>query len=222
MVPQEFNFSIFEKCIDIVVNQAGYYGIPYEEAYPKAKQYLESLGLAEKLNTPARMLSGGMKRRLMIARALVHDPKILILDEPTAGVDIELRRGMWDFLTDLSKKGVTIILTTHYLEEAEALCNKVAIIRSGEIVESGTMRDVLSNLSTENYTLDISKNPSDAELSALKAYEPIVGDHSITLSVTKEQKISEAISRVESLGLGITSLRNTSNRLEAYFLELTK
>jgi ABC-2 type transport system ATP-binding protein len=144
IVPQEVNFNPFEKCLDIVVNQAGYYGIPRREALPRAEALLRSLGLGEKLHQPARTLSGGMKRRLMIARALVQKPQLLILDEPTAGVDVELRRSMWDFLQGLVREGVTILLTTHYLEEAEALCENLAIIHRGRIIKQGSMAELLA------------------------------------------------------------------------------
>lgn len=144
IVPQEVNFNPFEKCLDIVVNQAGYYGIPRREALPRAEALLKSLGLGDKLQQPARTLSGGMKRRLMIARALVQKPKLLILDEPTAGVDVELRRSMWEFLQGLVREGVTILLTTHYLEEAEALCENIAVINRGQIIKQGRMADLLA------------------------------------------------------------------------------
>jgi ABC-2 type transport system ATP-binding protein len=159
VVPQEFNFNQFEKAFDILVTQAGYYGIPAKVAKERAEQYLTQLGLWDKRDVPSRSLSGGMKRRLMIARALVHEPRLLILDEPTAGVDIELRRSMWTFLTELNEKGITIILTTHYLEEAEQLCRNIGIIDHGTIVENTSMRDLLKQLHVETFLLDL-KNHS--------------------------------------------------------------
>ncbi|MGB3596222.1 MAG: ABC transporter ATP-binding protein, partial [Pseudomonas neustonica] len=154
VVPQEFNFSQFEKTMDILVNQAGYYGIAHKEAKVKAEQYLKRLGLWEKRDVPSRMLSGGMKRRLMIARALIHEPKLLILDEPTAGVDIEIRRSMWQFLQEINEQGITIVLTTHYLEEAEHLCKNIAIIDQGEIIHNTSMRKLLGGLHVETFLLD--------------------------------------------------------------------
>ncbi|RMH39040.1 MAG: ABC transporter ATP-binding protein, partial [Gammaproteobacteria bacterium] len=165
LVPQEFNFSVFETCEQIVVNQAGYYGVPRNEAKKRAKMLLGELGLWEKRNTQARMLSGGMKRRLMIARALMHSPKLLVLDEPTAGVDIELRRSMWDFLIELNRSGTTILLTTHYLEEAEQLCRNIAIIDHGKIIENTSMRALLNKLDVETFVLDLDeKSPKVDEL----------------------------------------------------------
>jgi ABC-2 type transport system ATP-binding protein len=155
VVPQEFNFGIFEKVIDIVLDQAGYYGIPRREALPKAEKLLKQLGLYDKRNEKSRTLSGGMKRRLMIARGLVHDPKVLILDEPTAGVDIEIRREMWEFLEKLNQSGTTIILTTHYLEEAEQLCNNMAIINKGEVIERGAVKDLLGKMDQETFVFDL-------------------------------------------------------------------
>jgi len=160
VVPQEFNFGQFEKVIDILATQAGYYGIPRPRAYAQAEKYLHRLGLWEKRDQQARMLSGGMKRRLMIARALVHEPRLLILDEPTAGVDIELRRSMWEFLTELNRNGTTIILTTHYLEEAETLCRDIAIIDHGQIVENTDMKSLLAKLHLETFILDLREAPA--------------------------------------------------------------
>ncbi|MDG1486106.1 MAG: ABC transporter ATP-binding protein, partial [Porticoccaceae bacterium] len=154
VVPQEFNFNQFEKPIDILINQAGYYGIPAKLARERAEKYLKQLALWDKRDTPSRTLSGGMKRRLMIARALIHEPKLLVLDEPTAGVDIELRRSMWAFLQEINRQGTTIILTTHYLEEAESLCRNVAIIDHGEIVKNTSIRELLTQLNTETFVLD--------------------------------------------------------------------
>jgi ABC-2 type transport system ATP-binding protein len=155
LVPQEFNFNQFEPLINILVNQAGYYGVSRKVALVRAEKYLKQLELWDKRNDAGRMLSGGMKRRLMIARALMHEPKMLILDEPTAGVDIEIRRGMWDFLKRLNKEGITIILTTHYLEEAETLCRNIAIIDGGQIVENTSMKGLLAQLDTETFVFDL-------------------------------------------------------------------
>jgi ABC-2 type transport system ATP-binding protein len=162
IVPQEFNFNMFEKVVDIVTNQAGYYGLPRHIACERAEKYLRELGLWDKRDVSGRMLSGGMKRRLMIARALVHEPRLLILDEPTAGVDIEMRRGMWDFLKQLNARGTTIILTTHYLEEAEALCRNIAIINHGEIVENSSIKDLLRRLHREVFIIDTRMRCPDA------------------------------------------------------------
>ena len=171
MVPQEFNFNQFEKTFDIVVTQAGYYGIPPKIAKERAEQYLTQLGLWDKRDVPSRSLSGGMKRRLMIARALVHEPRLLILDEPTAGVDIELRRSMWTFLTELNQKGITIILTTHYLEEAEQLCRNIGIIDHGTIVENTSMKQLLSQLHVETFLLDL-KNTLTSRAAVARLPDP--------------------------------------------------
>ena len=223
VVPQEFNFGVFERVLDIVVNQAGYYGIPRAVALPRAKEYLERLGLGDKLFAQARTLSGGMKRRLMIARGLVHEPKILILDEPTAGVDIELRRGMWEFLTELNRKGTTIVLTTHYLEEAEQLCKNVAIINKGSIVAEGDMQELLRNMDEETFIFDLERNCSDKEFAALKNYAPKhSGDTSIELTLTKTHSINKAVGDLNELGLVVKSLRNKTNRLEEFFISRTQ
>ncbi len=223
VVPQEFNFGIFEKVLDIVLDQAGYYGISRRQAYPNAKKYLTQLGLWEKKDVQARELSGGMKRRLMIARGLVHDPKFLILDEPTAGVDIELRRGMWDFLRELNRdKGVTILLTTHYLDEAEELCRNMAIINRGEIVASGLIRDLLATMEDESVILDLDRFPDEGTLSDLAAFHPRMIEKSLEVTVNRRHSISRLIQLLSAAGLEALSLRNTSNRLEAYFLRMTK
>lgn len=175
-MPQDFNFGIFEKPYDIVLSQAGYYGIPPEVAKHNVEKYLKALGLWDKKDVQARTLSGGMKRRLMIARALVHDPSILILDEPTAGVDLELRLGMYDFLRELNEGGTTIILTTHYLEEAETLCRNVAIIDKGAIVKYGPIRQLLATMEDEVVSIDLDKKPEEALLKELKTYVPFVSE----------------------------------------------
>lgn len=223
VVPQEFNFGIFEKVLDIVLDQAGYYGISCRQAYSNAKRYLTQLGLWEKRDVQARELSGGMKRRLMIARGLVHDPKFLILDEPTAGVDIELRRGMWDFLRELNRdKGVTILLTTHYLDEAEELCRNTAIINQGEIVASGLIKDLLATMEDESVVLDLDRSPDENTLSDLAVFHPQVTEKSLEVTVNRQYSISQVIRILGAAGIEVLSFRNTSNRLEAYFLRMTK
>lgn len=223
VVPQEFNFGIFEKVLDIVLDQAGYYGISRRQAYPNAKKYLTQLGLWEKKDVQARELSGGMKRRLMIARGLVHDPRFLILDEPTAGVDIELRRGMWDFLRELNRdKGVTILLTTHYLDEAEELCRNMAIINRGEIVASGLIKDLLATMEDESVILDLDRSPDEKTLSGLAVFHPRVTERSLEVTVNRQHSISQLMRLLSASDLEVLSLRNVSNRLEAYFLRMTK
>ncbi|MEL0629686.1 ABC transporter ATP-binding protein [Psychromonas aquatilis] len=220
LVPQEFNFNQFEPPLQILVNQAGYYGTPRKEAYIRAEKYLKQLDLWGKRNEPARELSGGMKRRLMIARALMHEPKLLILDEPTAGVDIELRRSMWDFLTDLNKKGVTIILTTHYLEEAESLCRNIGIINQGELVINTSMKKLLSRLDKETFILDVDSSiqlPKSSEYS-LKALD----ESTVELELANSQSLNEVFELLTARGISVKSLRNKSNRLEELFLELVK
>lgn len=222
VVPQEFNFGIFEKVLDIVVNQAGYYGIPRSVAVPRAKEYLERLGLGEKMHVQARMLSGGMKRRLMIARGLIHEPKLLILDEPTAGVDIELRRGMWEFLTELNRKGTTIILTTHYLEEAEQLCRNVAIIGKGEIVAQGAIKELLANMDEETFVFDLDKDCDGDSLASLSAFDAKrIAPATIELTLTKDRSMNAAVLKLNELGFTVKSLRNKTNRLEEFFIKRT-
>ncbi len=222
VVPQEFNFGIFETVFDIVVNQAGYYGIPRSIAIPRAKEYLTKLGLGDKLDAKAMTLSGGMKRRLMIARGLVHEPRLLILDEPTAGVDIELRRGMWEFLTALNKKGVTIILTTHYLEEAEQLCKNVAIINKGEIVARGEIKKLLANMEEETFVFDLDQTPDKHMLDALAKYYPKHKDGTtLELTITPKLPINAAVLDLNTAGLTVKSLRNKTNRLEEFFMSQT-
>lgn len=223
LVPQEFNFNIFEKTIDIVTTQAGFYGIPYEEAKKNAEQILKDLGLWEKRNDKSMTLSGGMKRRLMIARALVHKPRLLILDEPTAGVDLELRRGMWDYLRTLTNSGVTIILTTHYLEEAEQLARNLAVIHKGVIVESGTMKGVLSKLSAEVILVDTQIAIEKGMLQGMEIFNPqIMDENTVELTVSREHSISDAIIALSERGLKVTSMRNKTNRLENHFISLTE
>lgn len=221
VVPQEFNFGIFEKVEDIVVDQAGYYGIPRKRALVAAEKYLKQLGLWEKRHEQARSLSGGMKRRLMIARGLIHEPQLLILDEPTAGVDIELRRGMWDFLRGLNDSGVTIILTTHYLEEAEQLCRHVAIINQGEIVERGEIKALLASMEEETFVFDLGSDVSSDGVAKLQPFRASIGDRSVELTLTKEHTLDKAILALHGLGLEVKSLRNKTNRLEEFFVQKT-
>lgn len=219
IVPQEFNFSMFEKVLDIVLQQAGYYGMPRARAQVQAEKYLRQLGLWDKRNTPARMLSGGMKRRLMIARALVHEPRILILDEPTAGVDIELRRSMWDFLRAINAEGVTIILTTHYLEEAESLCRHVAIIDRGEIVENTSVKRLLQRLNMEVFICDVAEPLNEAP--AVSGYATtLVDEHSFEVSVRKGQSLNEVFVALSAAGVTVVSMRNKANRLEELFVSM--
>lgn len=221
VVPQEYNFSIFEKVLDIVCQQAGYYGIPRQEAIQSAEKYLHKLGLWEKRHVAARELSGGMKRRLMIARGLVHEPKLLVLDEPTAGVDVELRRGMWDFLTELNSSGRTIILTTHYLEEAEKLCNQIGIISGGIMVENTSKRDLLKKLDKETFVLD-AKEPV-TEVIPLEPFQiSIVDETTIEVTLGKEESLNHLFDHLSSQNIIIESMRNKSNRLEELFLEMVE
>lgn len=219
VVPQEFNFSQFEKAFDILVNQAGYYGIPLGQARQRAEQYLKRLGLWDKRDVPSRMLSGGMKRRLMIARALIHEPKLLILDEPTAGVDIEIRRSMWQFLQEINAQGITIILTTHYLEEAEQLCKHIAIIDQGRIIHNTSMRKLLKELHVETFLLDTRDTLSAAP--HLEGFPCSLADeHTLEVQVEKAQGLNSLFMELSRQGIEVLSLRNKSNRLEELFLSL--
>lgn len=221
VVPQEYNFSIFEKVQDIVCQQAGYYGIPRHQALQNCEKYLQKLGLWEKRNVAARELSGGMKRRLMIARGLVHEPQLLVLDEPTAGVDVELRRGMWDFLSELNSSGRTIILTTHYLEEAERLCNQIGIISGGRIVENTSKRDLLRKLDKETFVLD-TREPV-VGLTSLEPFKfSVVDDTTIEVTFGKEESLNHLFDHLTSQNIVIESMRNKSNRLEELFLEMVE
>ena len=221
VVPQEFNFNQFEKVFDIVVTQAGYYGIPRSIAKERAEQYLTELGLWDKRDVASRELSGGMKRRLMIARALVHQPRLLILDEPTAGVDIELRRSMWGFLTELNKQGTTIILTTHYLEEAEQLCRNIGIIDHGTIVENTSMRNLLGQLHVETFLLDLKNNLSVAP--QLLGYPSrLVDSHTLEVQVDKAMGITALFTQLATQNIEVLSLRNKTNRLEELFVSLVE
>ena len=219
LVPQEFNFNIWEPIQEIVINQAGYYGIDRTTAKTRAKELLTHLDLWDKRNEQAQNLSGGMKRRLMIARALVHNPKLLILDEPTAGVDIEIRRSMWEFLTKLNKSGTTIILTTHYLEEAESMCNNIAIINKGEVVESTSMKELLSRLQVETFVLDLKEPldtlPSDCELT-IHQLDP----SRIEVDLDKTRSLNYLFETLSKHNIRVLSMRNKTNRLEELFVKL--
>ncbi len=218
LVPQEFNFNQFESLTRILVNQAGYYGVERSIAHKRAEKYLKQLDLWEKRDNAARMLSGGMKRRLMIARALMHEPKVLILDEPTAGVDIELRRSMWEFLRELNQEGITIILTTHYLEEAEMLCRNIAIIDSGTIVENTSMKELLATLDIETFVLDL---PTNSIKPSLEGFDyRLIDDHTLEVDVKKAQGLNGVFNQLSEQGVQVLSMRNKSNRLEELFVRL--
>lgn len=221
VVPQEFNFNQFEKTFDIVVTQAGYYGIPAKIAKERAEKYLTQLGLWDKRDTPSRSLSGGMKRRLMIARALVHEPRLLILDEPTAGVDIELRRSMWTFLTGLNEQGTTIILTTHYLEEAEQLCRNIGIIDHGTIVENTSMRQLLGQLHVETFLLDL-KHPLQAAPQLIGYPSQLLDASTLEVQVDKAVGITGLFTQLAAQNIEVVSLRNKTNRLEELFVSLVE
>lgn len=218
LVPQEFNFNGFETVEQIVVNQAGFYGLARKIARQRAEYYLKALSLWDKRHHASRTLSGGMKRRLMIARALIHEPKLLILDEPTAGVDIELRRSMWDFLRDINANGTTIILTTHYLEEAETLCRNIAIIDDGRIIENTSVKSLLRKLSTHAFLLDIKGN---GELPALPAHRVArLDDSTLDIEITAEQNLTEVFAALAQAGIQVLSMKNKANRLEELFIRM--
>lgn len=219
LVPQEFNFNPFETVEQIVVNQAGYYGVPHKEALKRCEKYLKQSGLLEKRHERARMLSGGMKRRLMIARALMHEPRLLILDEPTAGVDIELRREMWDFLRALNAEGTTIILTTHYLEEAEMLCRNIGIIQSGELIENTSMKKLLSKLKFETFIFDLELSKTPPIISGYKNH--LEDSRTLVVEVQRDQGVNELFDQLTKQGIKVISMRNKSNRLEELFLKIT-
>jgi len=220
LVPQEFNFNQFETLWQIMLNQAGYYGVPRSVAKPRAEKYLKQLDLWEKRNSAARTLSGGMKRRLMIARALMHEPRMLILDEPTAGVDIEIRRSMWTFLKEINQQGVTIILTTHYLEEAEMLCRNIAIIDKGIIVKNTSMKSLLATLNVETFVLDLSKNVSSLSLNGFDSR--LLDEHTLEVDVLKEDGLNSVFEQLTQQGIQVLSMRNKSNRLEELFVRLVE
>jgi ABC-2 type transport system ATP-binding protein len=219
LVPQEFNFNQFEPVVEIVVNQAGYYGIPRREAYRRAESSLRQLDLWGKRDVQARELSGGMKRRLMIARALVHGPRLLILDEPTAGVDIEIRRSMWDFLREINASGTTIILTTHYLEEAESLCRHIAIINHGLIAERAAMKELLRRLHTETFVLDVRDELQGIEQIPGFSIE-LLNSTTLEVSVTRDSGLNPLFKVLDERGIEVLSLRNKQNRLEQLFMGL--
>ena len=219
IVPQEINFNMFESVFTIVVNMAGFYGIPRGLAKQRAEKYLKQLQLWDRRHSVARALSGGMKRRLMIARALMHEPKLLILDEPTAGVDIEIRRSMWEFLRNINDAGTTIILTTHYLEEAENLCRNVAIIEGGRIIERDTMARVLGKLQAEIFVFNLRESLSAAPL--LPGYRTTLSDdHTLEVEVTKGQSLNDIFAQLSAKGIEVNSMRNKVNRLEELFIRL--
>ncbi|MBD5772138.1 ABC transporter ATP-binding protein [Marinomonas colpomeniae] len=222
VVPQEFNFNVFETVFNVVVTQAGFYGISRSVAIKRAEKYLKQLDLWDKKDDQSRMLSGGMKRRLMIARALVHEPDVLILDEPTAGVDIELRRSMWEFIKALNEQGTTIILTTHYLEEAEQLCRNIAIINDGEIVENTSVKALLKTLNQETFILDLDKNIPEGW--NLPNYNVVLNQDasSIEVEVVKGQSLNTIFKALDTISVNVISMRNKSNRLEELFVKLTK
>jgi ABC-2 type transport system ATP-binding protein len=218
LVPQEFNFNVFEPVVEIVVNQGGYYGIPRDEAYKRAEELLKQLQLWDKRHEMARNLSGGMKRRLMIARALIHQPKLLILDEPTAGVDIEVRRSMWLFLRELNQQGTTIILTTHYLEEAEQLCRNVGIIDKGDLISNTTVRSLPGQVNTETFVLDIESPLTEVPRLSI-GNTRLVDELTLEIDITKGQ-INQTFVELEKHGITVSSLRNKANRLEEMFVDL--
>ncbi|ELG4675320.1 ABC transporter ATP-binding protein [Vibrio cholerae] len=218
LVPQEFNFNPFETVEQIVLQQAGYYGVPKVLAKERAKKYLTQLDLWEKRSERARNLSGGMKRRLMIARALMHEPQLLILDEPTAGVDIELRRSMWEFLKQINAQGVTIILTTHYLEEAEMLCRHIGIIQRGELIENTTMKSLLGKLHVETFVLDVDSNAPIAPLQGVVKQQMVEG--SLEIELEKSQGINHVFTQLTEQGVKVLSMRNKVNRLEELFVSI--
>jgi len=221
LVPQEFNFNMFEPPIEIVANQAGYYGIERSEAFRRAEQKLRKLDLWDKRQVMSRTLSGGMKRRLMIARALVNEPKLLILDEPTAGVDIEIRRSMWKFLREINDAGTTIILTTHYLEEAESLCRNIAIIDKGELIENTSTRKLLNSLKKETFVLDL--EAPLAELPQLKTHKlKRVDDQTVEADICRDDPINTLFTELNAHGIKVLSMRNKTNRLEELFMNLVE
>ena len=221
LVPQEFNFNMFEPPIEIVANQAGYYGIERSEAFRRAEEKLRKLDLWDKRQVMSRTLSGGMKRRLMIARALVNEPKLLILDEPTAGVDIEIRRSMWKFLREINDAGTTIILTTHYLEEAESLCRNIAIIDKGELIENTSKRQLLNSLKIETFVLDL-ESPL-AELPQIKTHKlKRVDDQTIEADICRDDSINTLFTQLNAHGIKVLSMRNKTNRLEELFMNLVE
>jgi ABC-2 type transport system ATP-binding protein len=221
LVPQEFNFNQFEPVVEIVANQAGYYGIERSEAFRRAEKYLRQLGLWEKRRDMARNLSGGMKRRLMIARALVHEPRLLILDEPTAGVDIEIRRSMWQFMRAINAAGITIILTTHYLEEAESLCRNIAIIDEGELIENTSTRKLLNTLHMETFVLDLAAPLTEAPPLPQHVLR-LIDESTLEVDVSRDESINRLFEDLSRLDIRVLSMRNKTNRLEQLFVRLVE
>ena len=221
VVPQEFNFNIFETPLQIICNQAGYYGIDRRTALQRSEKYLRLLGLWEKRNDIAGHLSGGMKRRLMIARALIHEPRLLILDEPTAGVDIEIRRSMWDFLKNINAAGTTIILTTHYLEEAEHLCRNIGIINHGTLVENTSMRALLRQLNLETYVLDLETELEELPM-PLNSIARLVDRSTLEVDIKRGETLNDVYDALSAASIHVTSMRNKANRLEQLFVDLTR
>ena len=221
LVPQELNFNQFERPMEIVVNQAGYYGIARDVALERAEKYLKQLQLWDKAHDISRNLSGGMKRRLMIARAMVNEPRLLILDEPTAGVDIEIRRSMWGFVREINDSGTTVILTTHYLEEAESLCRNIAIIDHGEIIENTDMKSLLATLDVETFILDLRE--SIAHCPSVEGMEIVVRDsRTLEASLPKKKSLNNLFAELENQGIHVLSMRNKANRLEELFMRLVE
>jgi len=220
LVPQEFNFNQFEKVVDVLTQQAGFYGIPLKEAKVRAEMWLKKLDLWEKRTHLTRELSGGMKRRVMIARALMHNPKLLILDEPTAGVDIELRRSLWDFLRELNQQGTTIILTTHYLEEAENLCRNIGIIQHGKLIENTSMKSLLAKLETEIFVLDLQNMPQNRPLVIEHYPHKLLDENTLEVEVQRAQGLTNLFTQLATQNVEVLSMRNKSNRLEELFLKM--
>ena len=220
LVPQEFNFNQFEKVLDVLTQQAGFYGIPLKEAKVRAEMWLKKLDLWEKRTHLTRELSGGMKRRVMIARALMHNPKLLILDEPTAGVDIELRRSLWDFLRELNQQGTTIILTTHYLEEAENLCRNIGIIQHGKLIENTSMKSLLAKLETEIFVLDLQNMPQNRPLLIEHYPHKLLDENTLEVEVQRAQGLTNLFTQLTAQNVEVLSMRNKSNRLEELCLKM--
>ena len=219
LVPQELNFNQFEKPLEIVINQAGYYGIPRETAVARAEKYLKQLNLWDKADKPSRTLSGGMKRRLMIARAMVNEPRLLILDEPTAGVDIEIRRSMWEFIRGINERGTTVILTTHYLEEAESLCRNIAIIDHGQIIKNTDMKSLLATLDVETFVLDLREALADCP--RVEGMDIVMTDErTLEASLPKQKSLNLLFAELDRQGIHVLSMRNKANRLEELFMRL--
>lgn len=220
LVPQEFNFNQFERVIDVLVQQAGFYGINKSEALKRAEIWLKKLNLWEKRTHLTRELSGGMKRRVMIARALMHEPKLLILDEPTAGVDIELRRSLWQFLRELNEQGTTVILTTHYLEEAENLCRHIGIIQHGQLIENTTMKALLATLENEFFVLDVQKNTENRPLVINGYAHRWLDENTLEVEVKRQQGLNKLFEQFSQQGIEVLSMRNRANRLEELFINM--